>query len=240
MTVSDIFAALAIEAGEDAAARIAAYHDRILELNASINLTGIRDKEESLVKNVYDSLTCYDPAWFPAGGRALDLGTGAGFPGMILALLRPDMQFVLMDSIQKKLRCVEEAGAAAGAQNVKCLHMRAEEGGRRKKLRETFDVVTARAVKSLPVVAEWALPFVKEGGCFLAMKGPGADEELAAAQPLLALMHTELESKKECTLPTGETRCILCLRKRGPAPKTFPRKVGVAEKKPIAAESAAK
>ncbi len=228
-----MLAALDIAAGEETAARIAAYHDRIMAMNASINLTGIRDADESLVKNVYDSLTAYDPAYFPEGGRALDLGTGAGFPGMILALLRPDMQFVLMDSIQKKLRCVEEAGAAAGAENVKCLHMRAEEGGRRKKLRETFDVVTARAVKSLPVVAEWALPFVKEGGVFLAMKGPGADEELAAAARLLALMETKLEAKKDLRLPSGEERCILVLRKTGPAPKTFPRKVGVAEKNPI-------
>lgn len=228
-----MLAALGIAAEEETAARIAAYHDRIMAMNASINLTGIRDADESLVKNVYDSLTAYDPAYFPEGGRALDLGTGAGFPGMILALLRPDMQFVLMDSIQKKLRCVEEAGAAAGAENVKCLHMRAEEGGRRKKLRETFDVVTARAVKSLPVVAEWALPFVKEGGVFLAMKGPGADEELAAAARLLALMETKLEAKKDLRLPSGEERCILVLRKTGPAPKTFPRKVGVAEKNPI-------
>lgn len=228
-----MLAALGIAAGEETAARIAAYHDRIMAMNASINLTGIRDADESLVKNVYDSLTAYDPAYFPEGGRALDLGTGAGFPGMILALLRPDMQFVLMDSIQKKLRCVEEAGAAAGAENVKCLHMRAEEGGRRKKLRETFDVVTARAVKSLPVVAEWALPFVKAGGVFLAMKGPGADEELAAADRLLALMETKLEAKKDLRLPSGEERCILVLRKTGPAPKTFPRKVGVAEKNPI-------
>lgn len=228
-----MLAALGIAAGEETAARIAAYHDRIMDMNASINLTGIRDRDESLVKNVYDSLTAYDPAYFPEGGRVLDLGTGAGFPGMILALLRPDMQFVLMDSIQKKLRCVEEAGAAAGAENVKCLHMRAEEGGRRKKLRETFDVVTARAVKSLPVVAEWALPFVKEGGVFLAMKGPGAEEELAAAEKLLALMETKLEEKKDLRLPTGEERCILILRKTGPVPKTFPRKVGVAEKNPI-------
>lgn len=128
---------------------------------------------------------------------------------------------------------MEEAAASVGVKNVKCLHMRAEEGGRRKKLRETFDVVTARAVKSLPVVAEWSLPFVKEGGVFLAMKGPGAEEELAAAGKLLSLMETSLEGKKELRLPTGEERCILRLRKHGPAPKTFPRKTGIAEKNPI-------
>ena len=233
MTVTDILTALGIPAGEETAAKIAAYHDRIMAMNEHINLTGIKDPEESLVKNVYDSLTAYDPAYFPEGGRALDLGTGAGFPGAILAILRPDMQFVLMDSIQKKLRCIETAAEELGIENIKCLHMRAEEGGRRKKLRETFDVAVARAVKSLPVVAEWALPFVKEGGVFLAMKGPGADDELAAAQKLLALMETELEEKKTLRLPTGEERTVLALRKHGPAPKTFPRKVGVAEKSPI-------
>ena len=228
-----MLASLGLAAEEETAQRLAAYHDRIMEMNRSINLTGIRDKEESLVKNVYDSLTAYDEALFPVGGRLLDIGTGAGFPGMILAILRPDMGVVLMDSIQKKLRCVEEAAQAAGAGNVKCLHMRAEEGGRRRKLRETFDVVTARAVKALPVIAEWSLPFVKEGGVFIAMKGPGAEEELAAAQKILSLMETELEKKKTLRLPTGEERCILCFRKHGPAPKTFPRKVGVAEKEPI-------
>ena len=113
MTVQDILAALAISADEETAGKIVAYHGRIMEMNAHINLTGIKDTEESLVKNVYDSLTAYDPAYFPEGGRVLDLGTGAGFPGAVLAALRQDMQFVLMDSIQKKLRCVETAAEEA-------------------------------------------------------------------------------------------------------------------------------
>ena len=232
MTIPAMLAELGL-GGEETARRLAAYHDRIMDLNGSINLTGIRDKEESLVKNVYDSLTAYEADCFPEGGRVLDIGTGAGFPGMVLAILRPDMQFVLMDSIQKKLRCAEEASEAAHVQNVKYLHMRAEEGGRRRKLRETFDVVTARAVKALPIIAEWCLPFVKDGGVFIAMKGPGAEGELAAAETILSLMETTLEKKKALRLPTGEERCILYFRKHGPAPKTFPRKVGVAEKSPI-------
>ena len=228
-----MFRQLGIAADEETAARIAAYHDFIMDKNRYINLTGVKDPAQSLIKNVYDSLTVYDKACFPEGGRALDLGTGAGFPGMILAILRPDMQFVLMDSIQKKLTCIEEGAAQIGVKNVRCLHMRAEDGGRRKKLRETFDVVTARAVKSLPVIAEWSLPFVKDGGVFAAMKGPGAEEELHAAGEILALMHTELAEMKTIVLPTGEERRVLYLRKNGIAPKNFPRKVGVAEKNPI-------
>lgn len=235
MTIGDMLKQLGIGADEETARKLAAYHAFIMEKNKVINLTGVKDMELSLVKNVYDSLTVYDRGYFPEGGRVLDLGTGAGFPGMILAILRPDMQFVLMDSIQKKLSCIEEGAAKLGIGNVKCLHMRAEEGGRRKKLRETFDVVTARAVKSLPVIAEWSLPFVKEGGVFAAMKGPGAEEELAAAGKILDLLQAELTEMKSCMLPTGEERKILYLKKTGPAPKQFPRKVGVAEKNPILA-----
>ncbi len=233
MTIIEMMAALGLPADEETAGKLAGYNHLIMKMNERINLTGIKDEEESLVKNVYDSLTVYEPEDFPQGGRLLDLGTGAGFPGAVLALLRPDMQAVLMDSIQKKLSCIEEAAGALGAKNIRCVHMRAEDGGRRKKLRETFDVVTARAVKSLPVIAEWALPFVKVGGLFIAMKGPGAAEELKAAEKILSLMETHVERKKELRLPTGEVRHILYLRKTGPAPKNFPRKVGIAEKSPI-------
>lgn len=236
MTTTEMMAALGIPANEEIAEKLARYNHLIMKMNERINLTGIKNEEESLVKNVYDSLTVYDPKYFPEGGRLLDLGTGAGFPGAILAILRPDMQVVLMDSIQKKLTCIENAAAELGLKNIKCIHMRAEEGGRRKKLRETFDVVTARAVKSMPVISEWTLPFVKKGGTFIAMKGPGADEELREAGEILSLMSTELAEKKELILPSGETRVVLYLAKTGIAPKNFPRKVGIAEKNPILAK----
>ncbi len=232
MTTVDILTSLGL-ADEETAKRLAVYHDTILTLNRHINLTGIKDPDESLSKNVYDSLSAYDANYFPEGGRFLDLGTGAGFPGALLAILRPDMQAILMDAVQKKLTCVEKALAAAGAKNAKCLHMRAEDGGRRRKLRESCDVVIARAVKSLPVICEWALPFLKTGGTFIAMKGPGAEDELAAAQKILALMETTLTKTKTVTLPTGEIRKILYFTKNAPTPKTFPRKVGIAEKSPI-------
>ena len=165
----------------------------LMAMNKKVNLTGIKDGEESLIKNIYDSMTVYDPAYFPQNGRVLDLGTGAGFPGVPLAILRPDMYVVLVDSIQKKLTFIEDACRELGIRNVKCVHIRAEEGGRRRKTRESFDVVTARAVKAL-------------------------------------------EEKKELTLPAGDQRVILYIRKTAPCPKTYPRKVGIAEKKPIIGE----
>ena len=228
--------ALGFPADEEKAAKLTEYNAMVIAMSKKVNLTGIKDVDESLIKNVYDSLTVYDEKYFPEKGKVLDLGTGAGFPGVPLAILRPDMLFVLVDSIQKKLTFVEDACKNLGIKNVKCVHMRAEEGGRRRKTREAFDVVTARAVKAMPIISEWALPFVKVGGVFAAMKGPGAMEEMKQAGKILRELHAELSEKKEFELPGGDKRCILYLKKTAPCPKTYPRKVGIAEKKPIIGE----
>lgn len=233
MTVREMIEILGLAAGEEAAEKLTAYNLMLMEMNQKVNLTGIKDREESLVKNIYDSMTVYDEKYFPQEGRILDLGTGAGFPGIPLAVLRPDMHVVLMDSILKKLNFIEAAAGKLGIRNIKIMHMRAEEGGRRRKTRESFDVVTARAVKMLPVIAEWAMPFVKVGGIFAAMKGPGAEEELKNAGKILHELQGELIEKKDFELPGGEKRSILYFRKTGPCPKTYPRKVGIAEKKPV-------
>lgn len=211
---------LSVLAGrEDAAQKLFAYNDLVMEMSGKINLTGIKDPEESLIKNVYDSLTVYDEKYFSENAKLLDLGTGAGFPGVPLAILRPDIQAVLADSIQKKLTFVENACQKLGIKNVKCLHIRAEEGGRRRKTRESFDIVTARAVKMLPVISEWALPFVKVGGVFAAMKGPGALDELKESGKILRELNAEVEEVKNLELPTGEKRCILYIRKTAPCPR---------------------
>ncbi len=236
MTTLEMMEALGFPADEEKAAKLTEYNAMVIAMSKKMNLTGIKDIDESLIKNIYDSLTVYDEKYFPEKGKVLDLGTGAGFPGVPLAILRPDMLFVLVDSIQKKLTFVENACRNLGIKNVKCVHMRAEEGGRRRKTREAFDVVTARAVKAMPIISEWALPFVKVGGVFAAMKGPGAMEEMKQAGKILRELHAELSEKKEFELPGGDKRCILFLKKTAPCPKTYPRKVGIAEKKPIIGE----
>ncbi len=236
MTVREMMEALGLPANEDAARKLTEYNAMVIAMSKKMNLTGIKDVEESLVKNIYDSLTVYDEKYFPQGGRLLDLGTGAGFPGVPLAILRPDMQVVLVDSILKKLTFIEGAVGKLQIKNVKIMHIRAEEGGRRRKTRESFDVVTARAVKMLPVIAEWAIPFVRVGGVFAAMKGPGAEEELKQSGKILKELHAEAEEIKELSLPSGEKRMILYIRKKEACPKTYPRKVGIAEKKPIIGE----
>lgn len=236
MTVREMIEILGITAGGDVAKKLTDYNAMMIAMNKKVNLTGIKDVNESLIKNVYDSLTVYKEEYFPQNGRVLDLGTGAGFPGIPLAVIRPDLQVVLMDSVLKKLNFIEKAAADLDIKNIKIMHMRAEEGGRRRKTRESFDVVTARAVKMLPVISEWAMPFVKVGGIFAAMKGPGAAEELKDSGKILKELHGELIEKKDLELPGGEKRSLLYFRKTEVCPKTYPRKVGIAEKKPVIGE----
>jgi 16S rRNA (guanine527-N7)-methyltransferase len=209
------------------------FNDLVMEKNEVVNLTGFRDREESLVKNVEDSLTVYRDDCFPEGGRLLDLGTGAGFPGIVLAILRPDMQVVLMDAIRKKLRFIEEAAQTMGLKNITVVHSRAEDAARQKEFRDAFDIVTARAVKSMPVISEWALPFVRPGGVFAAMKGPGAEEELKQAGQALKLLHGKVMDTRNLALSSGDSRTILYIRKCGETPRRFPRKPGEAERKPL-------
>ena len=118
MTACEMMEALGLPANEEAARKLTEYNAMVIAMSKKVNLTGIKDVDESLIKNVYDSLTVYDPKYFPAKGRVLDLGTGAGFPGVPLAILRPDMQFLLVDSIQKKLTFIEDACADLGIKNV--------------------------------------------------------------------------------------------------------------------------
>lgn len=233
MTAEEILKGAGAPITKDIADRLAEYNDLVMDATKKMNITALRRADESLIKNVYDSLTVYHAPFFPEGGRLLDLGTGAGFPGVPLAILRPDMKVFLMDSIEKKLRFIEEAAGQMKITNVTCLHVRAEEAGKRRKMRETFDVVTARAVKALPVVAEWALPLVKVGGVFAAMKGPRVWDELADSGKIIALLGGKVEGKKKLTLPTGENRIILYIRKEKPSPKSYPRKIGFAERNPI-------
>lgn len=233
MTDTELLRSSGVTMTASTAALLESYNEAVMKRNKSVNLTGFKQKDQSLIRNVYDSLTVYEEAFFPVKGRCLDMGTGGGFPGMVLAILRPDMHFLLMDSLDKRIRFLEETAEEMHISNIKAVHMRAEEGGRRRKLRETFDVVTARAVKALPVLLEWTVPYVKIGGIMAAMKGPSADEELKKSGKILALMGAALEKKKELVLPDGSRRCILYFRKEKATPKTYPRKTGVAERNPI-------
>lgn len=212
--------------------QFARYAELLEEWNQKMNLTAIRAPEEVAVKHFIDSLLLLRA--LPLGGaqRVIDVGTGAGFPGVPLLIARPGIALTLLDSLQKRLRFLEEACAQLGL-HAKTVHARAEEAGRNPALRGQFDLATARAVAPLPVLCEYCLPFVKQGGFFAALKGPGAREELEAANRAVRLLGARLAEVREDSLPDGSGRTLLFFEKCGPTPAKYPRHGAKIAKDPL-------
>ena len=203
-----------------------------LDWNKKINITAITDPKEFLEKNIIDSLAVVGLDPMEKAKRVLDLGTGGGYPGLPLAIHYPDKEFVLMDSVNKKLGVINDICSKMAIKNVKTVHGRAEDLGWDKEYRDSFDVVVSRAVAPMPVLVEYALPFVKKGGFFMAYKTEGALEEIASAAK--AMEATGGRLRKIESLPGRETGHILVLvEKLVETPKVFPRKPGEAKKSPI-------
>lgn len=199
------------------------YAALLVEWNRKMNLTGITDPEGMLIKHFVDSLTA--APFLPSDPFSLiDVGTGAGFPGVPLAILRPDCTLTLLDSLQKRLTFLEAVCTALNLP-ARRIHARAEDAGRRPELRERFDVATARAVAPLPLLCEYCLPFVRPGGCFVALKGPDAPAETEAAARALRELHGEVTQTAALTLPAEEPlhRQVLTIRKKSPTPDKYPR-----------------
>lgn len=205
----------------------------VVKVNQTLNLTRIVEPEEMAIKNFLDSLSCLLLDW-PAKLRCLDLGTGAGFPGVPLALCRPEWSIVLLDSLRKRLTFLEEASQQLGLANVTTLHARAEDAGQDKKQRESYDLVVSRAVASLPVLLELSTPLLKVGGHFVAFKASEAGAELASSARALKELNVELEQVFPLALPVdmGE-RNLLVFRKIGATPRLYPRRAGIPNKKPL-------
>ena len=214
------------------------YHRLLVEWNEKMNLTAITDPVGIAVKHFADSLTV--APLLPTGAFSLiDVGTGAGFPGVPLALLRSDCQLTLLDSLNKRLTFLDEVCRAVELP-VTLVHARAEEGGRRKELREQYDVAVARAVAALPVLSEYCLPFVKVGGRFLALKGPDADRERAEAARGIGVLGGKVKEITAFTLPkeplTGiepMERRLVQIDKVRPTPPTYPRPSAKIAKQPL-------
>ena len=162
-------------------AQFQCYLAELTETNRHMNLTAITEPAEAWEKHFLDCAILLQKVQLPLGAACIDVGTGAGFPGMVLALLRPDLQVTLLDSLQKRIGFLEQTTAKLGLANVRCIHARAEDGAKLPELREQFDMATARAVAAMPVLTEYCLPFVKQGGVFAAMKGPSEMAEQAEA-----------------------------------------------------------
>lgn len=218
---------------EAAKERLARFYERLVLTNAQINLTAITDPREVAVKHVIDSLSALFAGAWPPSASVCDVGTGAGIPGLILAVVRPDLRVVLVDSVAKKLAFAAETGRDLGL-DIETLHARAEEAGRDRAHREAYDVVTARAVAKMAVLSEYALPLVRVGGWFIALKGPGADEELREGLAAVRKLGGGDPIVHRVTLPGGfGDRTLIAIPKHKPTPGGYPRRAGLPSKRPL-------
>jgi len=210
------------------------YHDLLLTWNQKINLTAIEDAQEIAVKHFVDSLICAKYLDHPAQDTCIDVGTGAGFPGIPIKILLPEMRLTLLDSLAKRCQFLHTVVSSLALKETSVVHGRAEEKGKEPAFREQFFLATARAVSSLPVLAEYCLPFLRVGGIFFALKGPEVEEEVKKGAKAVAALGGKLREIKHYRLPSsGDRRSLVIMEKVSPTPAKYPRKPGMPEKKPL-------
>lgn len=215
-----------VSLGSGKAAALLAYRDLVLDANRKFNLTAIIDSEEFAIKHIVDSLL--GASEIPSGARVCDIGAGAGFPSIPLAVVREDIHVIALDSTAKKMSFVQQSANEIGLTNVKTVAGRAEE---QRAMFGSFDVVTARAVSALPVLLELCIPLLKVGGRFLAYKTD--DSELAICQKALTALNAKFVHAKMTALPNGGSRAILVFEKSAKTDGKYPRQYGVIKKKPL-------
>lgn len=212
---------------------LAEYGYALIEGNRVMNLTAITEPEQVARLHMLDCAALLQAAPL-AGCSLLDVGSGAGFPGLVLKLCEPSIQLTLLDAQRKRVQWLEELAPALGAADVRCLHARAEELARITPYREGFDVVTSRAVAELRVLAELCLPFVKVGGMFLAMKAADCAEELDRAGRAVSILGGQLCKVFEYQIPdTDVRRRVVRIRKVRPTPEAYPRRFAKMKKTPL-------
>lgn len=212
------------------------YYERLVAVNEHMNLTAITERDEVYLKHFYDSLTL---AWaYPELQteelHMIDVGAGAGFPSLPLKIAFPQLQITIIDALNKRINFLRDLVKELGLEGVTVEHARAEEfGNKTAPAREQYDVATARALARLNVLGELTLPFVKVGGVLLAMKGSAADEELAEAKKAITTLGAEIGDQIDVSLPNGDPRSVIVIKKVNNTPKKYPRKPGDPVRKPL-------
>lgn len=223
---------LGISINDEQLSRFDLLSELLVEQNKTMNLTAITDPDGIAVKHFADSISVISAADIPQGARILDVGTGAGFPGIPLLIMRPDIDLTMIDSTAKKLKYVENTVNELGL-IATTLHTRAEEAGQSKEYRERFDFVCSRAVAALNVLCEYCLPFVKQNGLFIAMKGAKAQEEIDAAKSAIKTLGGKIVAEKSFTLSDGGERTLVVIKKISQVPPKYPRPSAQIAKKPL-------
>jgi 16S rRNA (guanine527-N7)-methyltransferase len=205
--------------------------DGVIEMNKSVNLTNITDPEEFIMKHYVDSLALRAFDEYRSASTVIDIGTGAGFPGIPLAVMDEDKEFVLLETLGKRVKIIEELSARAGIANVKVIKARAEDAGRDKAYREKFDLAVSRAVADMAVLSEYCLPFVKVGGYFAAYK-TGNDEEINGAKKAIATLGGKIRRVVDSGMP-GMEHDFVMVEKFTPTGPKYPRQAGKPAKQPL-------
>lgn len=216
------------------------YYEYLVEKNKVMNLTAITEYEEVITKHFLDSLavvktSCFKPEKL-AGKRLIDIGTGAGFPGIPLKIAFPELDILLLDSLNKRINFLNEVTEMLGLTNINTVHGRAEDYAKQKGYRESFDFCVSRAVANLSTLSEYCIPFVKPGGCFISYKSGSVDQELIQAEKAVKILGGQREEMVRFSLAdTDMDRSFVVIRKAKPTPKKYPRKAGLPSKEPLGA-----
>lgn len=210
------------------------YYELLVQWNQKVNLTAITEYEDVRKKHFVDSLSLVKAYDMKQAVSLVDVGTGAGFPGLALKIAFSDCKVTLLDSLNKRIHFLDAVIGELGLAGVETFHGRAEDLARRENLRESFGLCVSRAVAGLSTLSEYCLPFVEKGGCFIAYKSEKVADEIAAAENAIALLGGKVEEKKEFLLPGSDIhRCLVLVRKERPTPKKYPRKAGLPGKEPL-------
>ena len=212
---------------------LAEYGRRLLEANQVMNLTAITEPQQVARLHFLDCAALLKEADF-SGRSVIDVGTGAGFPGLVLKTVEPSLSLTLLDSLGKRVDFLKETAEALGLTDVTCLHARAEEASQLPELRQQFDFAVSRAVAALPLLCELCLPYVKVGGFFLAMKGPDCAEELSSAASAVRLLGGTFRPTRTYGIPgTDVVHSVVVIEKTAPTPASYPRRWAKIQKAPL-------
>lgn len=205
----------------------------LLEWNEKFNLTSITDPREIEIKHFEDSLSLFETGLISNNERVIDIGSGAGFPGIPIKIKNPKLKITLLDSLNKRVGFLNHVISELGLKDIKAIHGRAEELARDMGFREKYDIATARAVSNLSTLLEYSLPFVKVGGHFIAMKGSNINEEVESSRNALRELKGSIIEIKKISLPPDITHHLIVIRKEGMLSKKYPRGQGKPKKNPL-------
>lgn len=210
------------------------YREILVDWNQKMNLTGIEEEKEVYIKHFLDSVSAVVNGYIKDGMSIIDVGTGAGFPGLPLKICLENANVTLLDSLNKRINFLKEVSNTLGLTNMEFIHGRAEDFGKSEQYREQYDIATARAVAGLPILMEFCVPFVKVGGYFVCLKGPNANLELEESKAAMDVLGLEFIEKIDVELPeTDLDHNILVFKKVRNTPEKYPRKAGKPAKSPI-------